>query len=111
MRRTNRLTERDLSRIVKRVVKEDKSDAREIGRILDDIISSFEFSEKGNDELLTFANFILEKPEEVAHSIMMKLKKGYGAHEEGDTFGVYTKKRDELSRIKDRLGPERGRSY
>ena len=111
MRRTNRLTERDLTRIVKRVIKEDESDTREIGRILDDIISSFEFSEKGNDELLTLANFILEKPEEVAHSIMMKLKKGYGAHEEGDTFGVYTKKRDELSRIKDRLGSERGRSY
>ena len=46
MRRTNRLTERDLTRIVKRVIKEDESDNREIGRILDDIISSFEFSEK-----------------------------------------------------------------
>ncbi|MFM7983946.1 MAG: hypothetical protein ACKPKO_31940, partial [Candidatus Fonsibacter sp.] len=64
-----------------------------------------------NDELLTLANFILEKPEEVAHSIMMKLKKGYGAHEEGDTFGVYTSKRDEFNNLKDRLGPERGRSY
>ena len=64
----NRLTERDLSRIVNRVVKENKNEAREIGRILDDIMSSFEFSEKGNDEMLTLANYILENPEGVSRS-------------------------------------------
>jgi hypothetical protein len=100
-----RLTERDLSRIVRRVVKEDKDDRREIGRILDDIISSFEFSEKGNDEMLTLAKYILENPEQVANMIMGKLKKGYGAHDEDEEgFGVYTSKRDELRNLQGRLG-------
>jgi signal transduction histidine kinase len=103
----SRLTERDLSRIVKRVVKENKDDRREIGRILDDIISSFEFSEKGNDEMLTLANYILENPEQVANMIIGKLKMGYGAHDEDEEgFGVYTSKRDELRRLQDRLGPK-----
>lgn len=104
----NRLTERDLSRIVNRVVKENKNEAREIGRILDDIMSSFEFSEKGNDEMLTLANYILENPEGVANMIMGKLKKGYGAHDEDESgFGVYTSKRDELKGLEGRLGPRR----
>ena len=104
----NRLTERDLSRIVNRVVKENKNEAREIGRILDDIMSSFEFSEKGNDEMLTLANYILENPEGVANMIMGKLKKGYGAHDEDQSgFGVYTSKRDELKGLEGRLGSRR----
>jgi len=104
----NRLTERDLSRIVNRVVKENKNEAREIGRILDDIMSSFEFSEKGNDEMLTLANYILENPEGVANMIMGKLKKGYGAHDEDESgFGVYTSKRDKLKGLEGRLGPRR----
>ena len=104
----NRLTERDLSRIVNRVVKENKNEARVIGRILDDIMSSFEFSEKGNDEMLTLANYILENPEGVANMIMGKLKKGYGAHDEDESgFGVYTSKRDELKGLEGRLRPRR----
>lgn len=104
----NRLTERDLSRIVNRVVKENKNEAREIGRILDDIMSSFEFSEKGNDEMITLANYILENPEGVANMIMAKLKKGYGAHDEDESgFGVYTSRRDELKGLEGRLGPRR----
>ena len=104
----NRLTERDFSRIVKRVVKENKNEAREIGRILDDIMTSFEFSEKGNDEMLTLAKFILEKPEDVANMIMSKLKKGYGAHDDDNTgFGVYTTKRDELRDLEGRLSSRR----
>ena len=104
----NRLTERDLSRIVNRVVKENKNEVREIGRILDDIMSSFEFSEKGNDEMLTLAKFILENPEDVANMIMSKLKKGYGAHDEDESgFGVYTSKRDELKGLEGRLGSRR----
>ena len=100
-----RLTEKDLSRIVRRVVKENKDDRREIGRILDDIISSFEFSEKGNDEMLTLAKYILENPEQVANMIMGKLKKGYGAHDEDEEgFGIYTSKRDELKNLQGRLG-------
>lgn len=102
-----KLTERDLSRIVKRVIKENKNEERTIGAILDDIMSSFEFSEKGNDEMLTLAKFILERPEDVANSIMMRLKRGYGAHDEDDTFGVYTKKRDELRDLEGRLGSKR----
>lgn len=100
-----RLTERDLSRIVKSVINEDKNERREIGRILDDIISSFEFSEKGNDELVTLAKYIVENPENVANMILGKLKKGYGAHEEDEEgFGVYTSKRDDLSDLESRLG-------
>ena len=104
----NRLTERDLTRIVKHVVKENKNEAREIGRILDDIMRSFEFSEKGNDEMLTLAKFILEKPEDVANMIMSRLKKGFGAHDEDESgFGVYTSKRDELKGLEGRLGSRR----
>ena len=51
MRRTNRLTERDLTRIVRRVINEDKEERRGgVGNSLNDFIDSFEFSEKGNDE-------------------------------------------------------------
>ncbi len=103
----NRLTERDLSRIVRRVIKENKNEERTIGAIIDDIMSTFEFSEKGNDEMLTLAKFILERPEDVANSIMMRLKRGYGAHDEDDTFGVYTSKRDELRDLEGRLGSRR----
>ncbi len=103
----SRLTERDLSRIVKRVVKENKDDRREIGRILDDIISSFEFSEKGNDEMITFAQYILDRPEDVANMIMSKLKKGFGANDDGDSFGVYTSRRDNLSNLENKLGSKR----
>ena len=107
MKKIIKLTERDLSRIVRRVINEDESEARKIGKIIDDILSSFDFSEKGNDELLSLANYILEDPEKVVDSIMMRLKKGYGAHKEGDTFGVYTSKRDELRGIEDRLSSRR----
>jgi len=107
MKKVIRLTESDLSRIVKRVVKENKNEERTIGAILDDIMSNFEFSEKGNDEMLTLAKFILERPEDVANSIMMRLKKGYGAHDEDDTFGVYTSKKDELRDLEGRLGSRR----
>jgi hypothetical protein len=101
----NRLTEKDLSRIVRRVIKEDKNDRREINNILDDIFATFEFSEKGNDEMITLAKFIVEKPNEVASSIMARLKRGYGANDdEDDTFGTYTTKRDELRDLEDRLG-------
>jgi len=104
MKKVVRLTESDLTRIVKRIVKENKNETREINRILDDIISSFEFSEKGNDEMITLAQFILDRPEDVANMIMSKLKKGFGAHDDGDSFGVYTSRRDDLSNLEGRLG-------
>ena len=108
MKRIIRLTESDLTRLLNRVVKENKNEVREIGRILDDIMSSFEFSEKGNDEMLTLAKYILENPEGVANMIMGKLKKGYGAHDEDESgFGVYTSKRDELKGLEGRLGSRR----
>ena len=100
----NRLTERDLSRIVRRVIKEDKNDRREINSILDDIFATFEFSEKGNDEMITLAKYIVERPNDVANSIMARLKRGYGAREEDDTFGTYTTRGDELRDLEDRLG-------
>jgi hypothetical protein len=106
----NRLTERDLSRIVKRVVNENKDERRQIGRIVDDIISSFEFSEKGNDELITLANYLLtpEGADNVANQILSKLKKGFGAHDDDEQgFGVYTSDRESLRSLEDRFKSRR----
>ena len=105
MRKTIRLTESDLTRIVRRVVKENKDERRSIGQIIDDIVSKFEFSEKGNDEMIQLANYILENPENVAQKIYISLKKGYGAHDEDDDgFGVYTSDRESLRGLDDRFG-------
>ena len=107
MKRTLRLNERELTNLVKRIVKENRNEERHIGVIIDDIISSFEFSEKGNDELITLANFLIEpgNSEKVAQQILSKLKRGYGAHEDDEEgFGVYTSKRDELSDLESRFG-------
>jgi hypothetical protein len=61
MIRTNRLTERDLSRIVRRVINEDKQEKRgSVGNCLNDFIDSFEFSQKGNDELIEFTHKLLD---------------------------------------------------
>jgi signal transduction histidine kinase len=102
-----RLTESDLTNLIKRIVNENKNETREINRILDDIISSFEFSEKGNDEMITLAQYILDRPEDVANMIMSKLKKGFGANDDGDSFGVYTSRRDNLSNLENKLGSKR----
>ena len=93
---------------VKLFLKEDetatKAESREINKILDDIFSSFEFSEKGNDELIDLANFIMEKPQVVGNLILSKLKKGFGANQDDDKgFGVYTTKRDDLRGLEDKL--------
>ena len=81
-----------------------KSESREINRILDDILSSFEFSERGNDELIDLANFIMEKPQVVGNLILSKLKKGFGANQDDEKgFGVYTTKRDDLRGLEDKL--------
>jgi len=104
MKKAIRLTESDLTNLIKRIVNENKNETREINRILDDIISSFEFSEKGNDEMITLAQYILDRPEDVANMIMSKLKKGFGAHDDGDSFGVYTSRRDNLSNLENKLG-------
>lgn len=107
MKKVLRLTEADLTKLIKRIVNENKNETREINRILDDIISSFEFSEKGNDEMITLAQYILDRPEDVANMIMSKLKKGFGAHDDGDSFGVYTSRRDNLSNLENKLGSKR----
>jgi signal transduction histidine kinase len=107
MKKVLRLTESDLTKLIKRIVNENKNETREINRILDDIISSFEFSEKGNDEMITLAQYILDRPEDVANMIMSKLKKGFGAHDDGDSFGVYTSRRDNLSNLENKLGSKR----
>jgi hypothetical protein len=105
MKRITRLNERDLSRIVRRVVKENKDERRSIGQIINDIVSKFEFSEKGNDEMIQLANYILENPENVAQKIYSSLKRGYGAHDEDDDgFGVYTSDRESLRGLDDRFG-------
>jgi hypothetical protein len=99
-----RLTESDLTRIVRRVIKENKDERRSIGQIIDDIVSKFEFSEKGNDEMIQLANYILENPENVAQKIYSSLKRGYGAHDEDDDgFGVYTSDRESLRGLDDRF--------
>ena len=107
MKKAIRLTESDLTNLIKRIVNENKNETREINRILDDIISSFEFSEKGNDEMITLAQYILDRPEDVANMIMSKLKKGFGANDDGDSFGVYTSRRDNLSNLENKLGSKR----
>lgn len=57
----NRLTERDLSRIVRRVINEDKEERRGgVGNSLNEFIDSFEFSQRGNDELIEFAHKLLD---------------------------------------------------
>jgi hypothetical protein len=107
MKKVIKLTESDLTNLIKRIVNENKNETREINRILDDIISSFEFSEKGNDEMITLAQYILDRPEDVANMIMSKLKQGFGAHDDGDSFGVYTSRRDNLSNLENKLGSKR----
>lgn len=59
---------------------------REIHHILDDIRQDFEFSDKGNDEMITFATFLLDNTNEAVISILQNIKKGYT----NDGFGVYT---------------------
>jgi hypothetical protein len=103
----NRLNERDLTNLVKRIVKENREEKRHISRIVDDIVHSFEFSEKGNDELITLANYLLtpEGAENVAKSIFNNLKRGFGAHEDDEQgFGVYTSKKDDLGNLESRFG-------
>ena len=110
MKKIVRLNERELTRIIKRIVKENKDERRNIGGIVDDIISSFEFSEKGNDELITLANYLLtpEGAENVANQILGKLKRGHGAHDEDESgFGVYTSDRESLRDLEGKLGRRR----
>jgi hypothetical protein len=47
-----------------------------IGSTIDKILQTFEFSEKGNDEMIEFANYLLspEGPKNIAQSIKGKLK-------------------------------------
>jgi hypothetical protein len=40
----------------------------------------------------------------IAEQIFKRLKRGYGAHDEDDTFGTYTSKRDKLRDLEGRLG-------
>ena len=82
---------------------------KSIDEIIDDILSKFEFSEKGNDEMITLANYLLSPtepntpsgPERIAQQIYSNLKKGHGADENG--FGIYTSNRDELKSLESKL--------
>lgn len=105
MKKVVKLTESDLTNIVKKVIKENDGERRGIGSIIDDVISTFEFSEKGNDELILLANYILDSPEEVAGRILSKLKRGFGAHDEDESgFGEFTTMRADLKSLKNKLG-------
>jgi superfamily I DNA and RNA helicase len=107
MKRTVRLNERDLTNLVKRIVKENKNEERNIGRIIEDIISSFEFSDIGNDEMVIFADFLMDEgnAKQLAQSIYQRLKQGYGAHQDDEKgFGIYSKNRDRLKDFEKRLG-------
>ena len=57
--------------------------------------------------MITLAQYILDRPEDVANMIMSKLKQGFGAHDDGDSFGVYTSRRDNLSNLENKLGSKR----
>ena len=76
---------------------------KSIDEIIDDILSKFEFSEKGNDEMITLANYLLSPsgPERISQQIYSNLKKGHGADENG--FGIYTSNRDELKSLESKL--------
>jgi hypothetical protein len=130
MRRTNRITERDLTRIVKLVINENKEKRREgVGNDLNNFIDSFEFSQEGNDELIDFTHKLLDgelSKEEfenfksyfdemeffklisdpnrgvnaIADQIHKRLKQGTGSGGETITFSSNPK---ELSRLRDRV--------
>jgi len=105
--RVTRFNERDLSRITRRVILENEREKRNIGKIIDDIISSFEFSEVGNDEMVEFADFLMDSDnaKKLAQAIHKKLKRGYGAHEDDDKgFGIYSKNRDRLRDFERKIG-------
>lgn len=111
MKKVVRLTERDLTRIVNRVVNEsDDMVGPSMSDIMDKIMATFEFSEKGNDELIMLADYLMTDSgaENIANSIYGRLKKGYGAHDEDDKgFGIYTGNRDRLRGLEDKLGSTR----
>ena len=105
MKKVVRLTESDLAKIVKRTINESK-EKKSIGEIIDHILSKFEFSEKGNDEMITLANYLLSSSgaESVARSIYSNLKKGHGAHDDDEKgFGIYTTNRNGLKSLEDKL--------
>jgi hypothetical protein len=115
------------------VINEDKEErGGGVGNSLNEFIDSFEFSQRGNDELIEFAHKLLDgnlsdeefknfksyfdgyeleffklisDPNRGVNSIAeQRLKRGYGAHDEDDTFGTYTSKRDKLRDLESRLG-------
>ena len=107
MKKVIRLTERDITRIVKRVVNEsDDMNEPSMSDILEKIMSTFEFSEKGNDELIMLADYLMtdDGARNIAQTIHKRLKRGYGAHDEDEKgFGVYTKNRDRLRGLEDKF--------
>ena len=105
MKKVVRLTESDLAKIVKRTINESK-EKKSIREIIDHILSKFEFSEKGNDEMITLANYLLSSSgaESIARSIYSNLKKGHGADDEDEKgFGIYTSDRNELKSLESKL--------
>lgn len=103
MKKVTRLTESDLTRIVKRVVKENKNQPRPFRDIIEDFITSFEFSQKGNDEMLEVIEFLISENggEKLANLMFDRLKRGYG--EPGEGLVTYVSDQDKLSRVKDML--------
>ena len=105
MKKVVRLTESDLARIVKRTINESK-EKKSISEIIDHVLSKFEFSEKGNDEMITLANYLLTPSgaENVARSIYSNLKKGHGANDDdSNAIGIYTSNKNELKSLEDKL--------
>ena len=105
MKKVVRLTESDLARIVKRTINESK-EKKSISEIIDHVLSKLEFSEKGNDEMITLANYLLTPSgaENVARSIYSNLKKGHGANDDDSkAIGIYTSNKNELKSLEDKL--------
>ena len=102
MKKVTRLTEGDLTRIVKRVVKENKSNVRPLHQIIDDFLYGFEFSQKGNDEMLIFIDYLLNRDgcEHLAKWMFGKLKRG---HATGGGLETFATDQDKLEQIANQL--------
>jgi len=95
---------------IHKILSEEPSSDKNIGDIVNKIFVSnknknFTFDQTGNDELIEFASYILtpEGAKKVAQTIYSQLKKGEGAGENQNEFGIYTSNKQKLSDLERKL--------